>query len=261
MTKDTTREVYVAVKNLSVVWAQSQRPFREAWAKEIAANFDTDKFDPPVITKVNGEGYHHIVEGQHRVRAAQIAFGDDEKVKCRMVDAEDPARAAEIFLGINKGRKAIKPVQSFLVSVTALRQPEVDINSMVKTLGYKISPSRQDWNITAVSALIRVYNRQGKAILHSTLLTLHKTWRGESAAFQGDIVCGYAVFINEFMPQKLNLDRLVSVIYKNFTPGRLLQASRLYAEQHKVSLTEGMSETLRAKYNMNQKESQRLKKK
>jgi ParB-like nuclease domain len=259
MTKTT--EIFVAVKNLSVVWVQAQRPYREAWAKEIADNFDTDKFDPPVISKPNGQGHYHIVEGQHRVGAVKIAFGENEQIKCRMVDAEDPARAAEIFLGINKGRKAIKPVVSFLVSVTAKREPECDINRMVVNLGYQISPNKTDYCINAVNSLLRAYQRQGKAVLYGVLHTLHRTWAGDPAAFQGGIISGYAAFINEYQVQKLNLDRLVVVIQKNFTPGKLLQAGRNYSEQHRVTLAEGMSETLRGKYNFAMKDGQKLRKK
>lgn len=258
--KDDTKEVFVAVKNLSVIWRQSQRPFQETWAKKIANEFDTDKFDAPVITKPNGQGQYHIVEGQHRVWAVRSLFGDNEQLKCRMVNASDPARAAEIFLGINSGRKAIKPVARFLVAVTAQREPETSINRLVLKLGYRVAAAKMDFCIGAVSALIYVHERQGMDILNATLLMLDKSWRGDAAAFQGDIVRGYAVFINEFHPY-LDIKRLADIIPKAFSPNQLLAASRLYAEQHKVSLIEGMSETLRAKYNRSLKDTDKLKKK
>jgi Family of unknown function (DUF6551) len=257
--KDDTKEVFVAIKNLSVVWRQSQRPFVESWGRKLAAEFDTAKFDPPVITLPNGMGHYHIVEGQHRIFAARLLFGDNEQLKCRMVEASDPARAAEIFLGINAGRKAIKPVAKFLVAVTAGREPETTINRLVDKLGCRISPGKTDYCISAVSSLIYVHERQGFDVLHATLLVLSKSWSGDAAAFQGDIVKGYAVFINEF-PHAEN-KRLIEVIPKAFSPNQLLAAGRLYAEQHKVPLIEGLSETLRAKYNWKAKDNQKLKKK
>jgi hypothetical protein len=258
--KDDTKEVFVATKHLSVIWRQSQRPFVEGWAKKIADNFDTDKFDPPVITKPNGQGHFHIVEGQHRVWAVRALFGDNEQIKCRMVEADDPARAAEIFLGINAGRKAIKPVAKFLVAVTAKREPETTINRLVIKLGYRIAPSKADHCISAVNSLIYIHERQGLTILNAALLMLDKSWTGDATAFQGDIVRGYAVFINEFHPY-LNTSRLSDVIPKAFSPNQLLAAGRLYAEQHKISLLEGLSETLRARYNRGLKDGQKLRKK
>lgn len=231
----------------------------ESHARKIAAEFDTDKFDPPVITKPNGQGHYHIVEGQHRVWAAKHEFGENEQIKCRMVNASDPQRAAEIFLGINAGRKAIKPVAAFLVAVTAAREPETTINRLVIKLGYRVQASKVDYSISAVNSLIYVHNRQGYDVLNATLLMLKLSWGGDATAFQGDLIRGYAIFINEF--PHVNTSRMADVIPKAFSPNQLLAAARLYAEQHRVPLLEGVSETLRAKYNRGAKENQKLKKK
>src|SRR5215831_10655473 len=109
---------YIPVCKLSVVWVSAQRPYDEKWAKSIADDFDPDKFDPLVVTLPNGQGIYHIIEGQHRRWALQMYAakidkhnnGQNEMAPCRIVEEADPARAAEIWLGINKGRKAIKPV-------------------------------------------------------------------------------------------------------------------------------------------------------
>jgi hypothetical protein len=258
--RDETREVFVAVKFLSVIWKQSQRPFVESWAKKIADEFDTDKFDPPVITLPNGAGFYHIVEGQHRVWAARHLFGDEEKIRCRQVQAEDPPRAAEIFLGINAGRKAVKPVNKFKVAVTAGREPETSINKLVLRMGYRVESSKADYCISAVSSMISVHEREGMQILTATLSLLNKSWPGDAMAFQGDIIRGYAVFINEFHLY-MNPNRMADVIPKAWSPNQLITASRLYADQHKITLIEGMSETLRAKYNRGMRDDQKLKKK
>lgn len=242
-----------------MIWRQSQRPFQEAWAKKIANEFDTDKFDPPVITRPNGQGHYHIVEGQHRVWAVRSLFGDNEQLRCRMVNASDPARAAEIFLGINSGRKAIKPVAKFIVAVTAAREPETSINRLVIKLGYRIQASKVDYSISAVNSLIYVHDRQGFDVLHATLLILKLSWGGDVTAFQGDLIRGYAVFINEF--PHVDTARMADVVPKAFSPNQLLQAARLYSEQHKIALLEGVSETLRARYNRGLKEKDKLKKK
>jgi hypothetical protein len=260
MTKKETKEVFVAIKNLSVVWVQAQRPFQEAWAKEIAEHFDTDKFDPPVITKPNGEGKYHIVEGQHRVWAAKENFGLEEQLRCRMVDAEDPARAAEIWLGINAGRKAIKPVTKFLVSVIANRPTEVEINRLIHRLGYRVTPTKGDHCISAVSSMIHVHNRQGIEVLHAVLVILDKSWPGDHSAFQGEMIKGYAVFLNEF--PHANPNHLVHAITKvPFSPNQVVDAAKIFASQHKIPLAEAMSETLRAKYNRNLKDAAKLRKK
>jgi len=266
MTKTTSKKVetefqYVAIKNLSVIWVQAQRPFNEKWAKQIAEEFDPDKFDPPVITKPNGVGHYHVVEGQHRVQGAKIAFGENEQLHCRIVDADDPARAAEIWLGINSGRKAIKPIQKFLVAVTAGRQPEVEINNTVNKMGYKISQYKSEGSISAVRALTEVHNKFGHTLLQGTLLMLHHTWPHDANAFSGDVIRGYALFINEFR-HYLDSKRLAEVISKTFSPNQLLSSARLSSEQHRISLAEAMSDILRLRYNRNMRdEKSKLKRK
>src|SRR6516225_5950032 len=99
---------WIPVKVLSVVWVNAQRPYDEKWAKQIADNFDPDKFDPIVVTQPNGQGIYHIVEGQHRRHALEMfaaktnnGIGENELAPCRVIDEVDPARAAEIWLGNN----------------------------------------------------------------------------------------------------------------------------------------------------------------
>jgi hypothetical protein len=256
-----TEIVFVPIKNLSVVWVQAQRPFNPKWSQKIADNFDTDKFDPPVITKPNGIGQFHIVEGQHRVHAAKIQFGENEQLRCRMVDADEPARAAEIWLGINAGRKAIQPVQKFIVAVTANREPETEINAIVNKLGYYVSSAKTEKSISAVSSMIEVHQKYSRLVLIATLTILDKTWHGDASAFGGALIKGYALFINEFGAYLEN-KRLAEAICKAFTPAQLLAASRLYSEQNRVTVSEGISETLRLKYNRGMKDdASRLKKK
>jgi hypothetical protein len=89
-------------------------------------------------------------------------------------------------------------------------------------------------------------------ILKATLLILDKTWQGDSAAFSGELIKGYSLLINEF--HGIDNRRLADTIGKAFTPGKLISAGRLYSEQNIVSVSEGIAETLRAKYNRNLKD-------
>jgi hypothetical protein len=256
---------YIAIKNLSVVWAQAKRPFNEKWAREIAEDFDPDKFDPPVVTKPNGIGHYHVVEGQHRVYGAKLALGSDEQqLPCRVVDAEDPARAAEIWLGINSGRKATKPIQHFVIAVVAKREPETEIDALVHRLSYKIASSKGDYCITAVSALKNIHRKFGATLLKATLVVIDKTWPGDASAFGGELLKGYAAFVNEW--RGMDPNRLIEVVKAGSrgvagTPHQLLTSSRAYAEQMGMTITESISEQLRIRYNKNLREDAKLKRK
>ena len=133
-----TKIEYIPLRQLSVVWVQSQRPYNSKWSRTIADDFDPDKFDPLIVTKPNGQGIYHIIEGQHRRHALEMyaaKYGNtnpaNEQAPCRVVADADPARAAEIWLGVNEGRKAVRPIYGFSVAVVAGREPEVTIQQQI----------------------------------------------------------------------------------------------------------------------------------
>ena len=134
------------------------------------------------------------------------------------------------------------------MAVTAEREPETEINTLIKKMGYKISAVKNDHCISAVSSLIWVHDRFGISILKATLLILDNTWAGDPAAFNGELIKGYATFINEFHSY-IDNKRLPTVIANAFTPHKLLAAGRLYSEQNSTPVIEGIAETIRAKYN------------
>src|SRR5262245_47168180 len=101
LSKSTYKLEWIPCRNLAVVWPEAQRPYKESVAKKIADNFDPDKFDPCRVTLPNGNGIYHLCEGQHRKSGLEMLYGPNELCPCIIVEESDPARAAEVFLGIN----------------------------------------------------------------------------------------------------------------------------------------------------------------
>jgi hypothetical protein len=259
---------YIAVRNLSVIWVQSQRPYNEKWAKEIAEEFDPDKFDPLVVTKPNGHGIYHIIEGQHRRYALEMfaakmnrsGDGSNEQAPCRVVAEADPARAAEIWLGINQGRKRTNKVHEFRVSVVANREPEKSINRIILRCGYKVAVEHRDNCVSAVSSLRRAYIRQGADVLATVLNTLRALWDSDPAAVQGHLICGFAIFLHEF-GTKVSVSRLKKNIADKFTPWKFLGAANMRRDSTQERLEEAVAELLIREYNRNLKDSAKLRRK
>lgn len=247
--------VDIQVKHLSVVWVNAQRPYNEKWAQTIADNFDPDKFDPLVVTKADGLGVYHVIEGQHRRHALQKfaakldgTSGENEYAPCRVVDDADPERAAEIWLGINKGRKAIKPVHEFKVAVTAEREIEVDINRIVIKVGYKVSATKAQYTISAVSALRMVYNVHSPLTLERTLRLLSDLWGGDPAAVSAPLLRGFGMFVNEFHGSA-QLKRLRQQIGERFTPWKFRDAADARRKNTLEKLDEAIAENIIREYN------------
>jgi len=246
---------WIPVKVLSVVWVNAQRPYDEKWAKQIADNFDPDKFDPIVVTQPNGQGIYHIVEGQHRRHALEMfaaktnnGIGENELAPCRVIDEVDPARAAEIWLGINSGRKATKPVTNFLVAVTAKRDDEVAIKKIVTKVGYKISTTRAPGSISAVSALKMIYSVHSPRTLEYTLQALRNLWGEDPTAVSSALLRGFAIFLHEFSGD-IDIKRLHQQVGKRFTPFKLRDAALARRTSTLESIAEAISELLIREYN------------
>lgn len=242
---------WIPVKSLSVVWANAQRPYDPVWAERIAANFEPDQFDPIVVTLPNGAGIYHIVRGQHRRSAVAIRFGEEEKAPCIVIPVGGPEHAAKLWLASDRNQKAAKLIDSFKVAVTANDQTDVDINNVVISCGYHvgfIGPNSKN-AIQAVGALRTVYRRFGAFSLKTAINQISATWGKDPNAVVAPILGGYGAFFGEFPANKVNLHRLIDVIQKRYTPGRLLGAARTKRDATGKQMAASVKAVLIERYN------------
>lgn len=241
---------WISVENISVVWAQSQRPLNESHAQKIADNFDPEMFGTLAVTKPNGRGIYHAIDGHHRKVAVEKLWGGKEKVPCQIFDAEDPARAAELFDSINTRRKNPNPLDIFRVRVTAKREQEVQIDKIVRKCGYIVSNNRgrNDNGIACVAALAAVYLSYGGEVLENTLNLIKAVWGIEDdTATQANIVRGFGEFLSEF--RDIDWKRLREAMSHKYTPARLQAAAKMGKEMHGGSLATEVKKLMVNAYN------------
>jgi len=218
---------WIPVKDLSIVWAEAQRPLNELHAQRIADNLDPDMFGTVSVTKPNGKGIYHVIDGQHRVVAVTKKFGREEKIPCQIFDAVDPARAAQIFDRVNSGRRALQPIELFKVRVTAGNELQTEVNKIVVKCGYFVG-HRNINAIHCVAALEAVYQSYGPVVLEATLRLIHKMWGDENTATGALIIRGIGMLLSEF--RHIDFERLAQAVSSKYTPSRLLGAARTAKE-------------------------------
>lgn len=224
---------WISVKNISVIWSQSQRPLNEAHAQKIADNFDPEMFGTLAVTKPNGRGIYHAIDGHHRKVAVERLWGGEEKVPCQVFDAEDPGRAAELFDHINSSRKNPHPIDLFKVRVTAGGEVEVAVNKVVNSCGYTVSSKygKQKNAIACVAALKAVYESYGAEVLENTLNLIKAIWGIEDeSATEANIVRGFGAFLTEY--RGLDWKHLREAVGNKYTPARLQAAAKMGKEMH-----------------------------
>jgi len=257
---------FIPVKQLNVIWANAQRPYKPLRAKKIADNFNIYRFDPIKVTLPNGAGIYHIVEGQHRKAAFEMIHGIEEGAPCIVIPCEDPKEAAQHFDGTNGLRWRVDPVSTFKVRVTAGYQTEVSVERIVHQHNYKIGSARESktgtgsrW-ISAVSALVNVHTVNGPKVLSDVLQVLSATWQNDPNGVNGHLIRGYGSLLGEF-GNKVNWEVLKNAVKKKFTPGSLLTVSLQNKEIHGGSVGDAVARVLFALYNRTVPAEKKLKRK
>lgn len=237
---------WIPVKNLSIVWAESQRPLIESHAQHIADNFDPDMFGVLAVTMPNGKGIYHIIDGQHRKAAIERLWGGDERVPCQVYDAESPARAAEIFDFINSHRRKPNPVDIFKVRVTAKEELQVAVDKIVRNCGYSVG-WRTSGSICGVGALEKVYETYGGPVLTAVITMIDAIWGKDVAAFDGQMIRGFGAFLGGH--RNIDMEHLRSCIASKYTPARLMGAARTAREINGGSVGQAICDLLITTYN------------
>lgn len=241
---------WLPVGKLQVRWRNAQRMERiMTHAKRIAAQFDPDKFGILTVTQPDENGIHHIIDGDHRKTAVELLWGSSEKVPCQVLPTKDQVRAAEIFLGMNQGRRQVTPVDNFRASVSAGNPDSININKVAHSLGYKVGPAKQKGTIACVGALKTVYLRYGPDVLRDALSIIQATWGMNPNAVNRAIVIAYGRLVGENY-RNLNYGRVKEVMEKRFgSPEKLLALIGGLRELSGGSATEVIYKTVVDNYN------------
>jgi hypothetical protein len=206
-------------------------------------------FGTLAVTKPNGKGVYHVIDGHHRKVAVESRYGGNEKVPCQVFDAHDPQRAAQLFDAINSHRKNLTPVEVFKVRVTAGFEDEVAIDKIVRASGYYVSAhSEHERAIACVSTLMRVYRSFGADVLENALKTVKATWGDDQNATMGAIVGGFGEFLTEY-GRYVNYLHLRESVSKRFTPGKLMATARTARELEGHNLARTIKSLLITTYN------------
>jgi hypothetical protein len=173
---------WVAISDIKVN-PRAQRDLRPGWAAQIAADFDPDRFTPPLISLRDGK--HYVIDGQHRIEAMKVMGWHDQQVQCWVYEDMTEAQEADLFLWHNN-RRSVGAFDKFQTAVVAERDVEVDINRIVLANGLKVAQS-QSGGIGAVGALRTVYG-YGPATLGRTLRIIRDSYGDDG--FKGEVIRG-----------------------------------------------------------------------
>lgn len=221
--------VWLRCGELKVVWPDAQRPPSERRAKEIADALDPDILGTLTVCETKGGGgAFHVIDGQTRRRAVELAFGPDQRVPCVNLGLKTKAQAARIFVEMNGDRTKPTAHQIFMGRLTEGAPRETAVAKLCESLGFRIQMDQADGSIRSVAAVLRIHD-QKPDLLRDVLLTLRATFGIKAAAVDQVLLSGYAAFLTAHA-EGLNHERLVKQVAKKFNPERLIGAGRTARE-------------------------------
>lgn len=241
-------ERWIALRELEP-HPQAQRKLDPKHAEAIASAFDPALLGIITVAETK-RGRRWIVDGQHRkVAALQFVNGDGtQTVKCNVIEVEDDAEAARLFLGLNK-HKSVLTLDKFMVRVTAKDPIALGIVGVLAKYELHIDRTRGRGVVQATDACEAVFKRQrGALLLERTIRVLNSAWGPDPDAYSGQLVRGLGLLLDKF-GKAVDDDDLVRKIAKSGGPLNLIGRARALRAAMGVSQMQAVYECLKQEYN------------
>jgi len=187
--KTEDRPVYEMVeRKVGDLWVdpQVQRSLRKARVANMAGNFKPDALGV-LTTSYRSLRRIHIIDGQHRYRAAEAAGYTGPIQTMQYLGLTIPEEAA-LFRLLNTSEKPSR-IDQFLVRCVEQDPASVHLARLLADNGWSVGPSATESRLSAIGSLERVYALSPDAAAR-TLFILTTAYGHRSAAVQGSLVEG-----------------------------------------------------------------------
>lgn len=108
-----------------------------ALISRIVQSWNWTHFKPPIVVKDEASNMFYVLDGQHTAIAAATHPAID-KIPIMVVDAEQVESRARAFIGHNRDRIAVTPLQLHHSSIVAQDAEAIEINAVCEASGVKV---------------------------------------------------------------------------------------------------------------------------
>jgi hypothetical protein len=187
-----------------------QRELDEGRVQRIVDWFDWRSFGALVLTRAD-DGRYHAVDGQHRLEAAK-RHPLVSVLPSVIVAADGGAAEAEVFVGINRDRRNVTPLQLYWAELAANDPEALTVSQVCQRAGVNIIRSAggqtrsKPGDTIAISAIRGLIDRRGAMKARQMLEVLSKAELapiGALAIRAVEILLTDAEFSDEIEPEAL----------------------------------------------------------
>lgn len=219
-----TEEVVISTDDV-IVDDSYQRHLSEKWAKEIARNFDHEKFGKPKVAN-RGSGRYAVIDGQHRIAALRIKWpGQRVTFVADLVKVGDGVKSeAKQFLAQNA---SVKKPDTGTILHAKLREGDPDAIAfyrIVEECGYVVKRGGgrarpKQIHPYVFKASMKFCRDTWQDDLRDALITLSMAWGRETFSLTSAFIVGVAMMFRRYRAdERFNPDRLVSSLSRHAAP-------------------------------------------
>jgi len=185
-----------------------------ALIKRIAMGWDWRKCLPLVVSK-RDDGSLFVIDGQHRLAAAQLR-GDVQFLPCCVAVYADVADEAAMFVEMNRERRAINRLDDFHAAQAGADPDALAIAEMVRSVGFTVSrrTGSASWapgEVAFTTAIGKVRRRHGEALARQALELMSIAFAGQRLS-AGSSVYTATCAILAAPPAGFNRDRMLKAL-------------------------------------------------
>lgn len=200
----------------SLVSFEYNRPVRDPHWKKIAKHFNPSECDALVVNR-RADGTLALIDGQHRKMALLAVFGPEVTWPCRVVRGLTFQQEAEMFRALNEQRRPVTVVERFNAALLAKDQEAMEIESIVKNSGYKLSLNGTQMRrqggvgcIVAAGTLLQIHRSYREGMLAEVLGIIREAY-GTKVGPSGEILRAIASFLSTYHDE-FDRNRLLLVL-------------------------------------------------
>lgn len=256
---------HVKLTNI-MVDERAQRSLDEKRAERLSESFDWTAFGN-IHVSLRHDGSMYVVDGQHRVQAARMAgFNGSTMIPAVVHRGLSIEQEAHLFRVLNAG-VAPKPIDKFLIGLTAGYEEECEINKIVESLGVHIRATTADNCTQAVTALRKVY-RYSPDCLREAITVLLDAWGGSRDSLHGDLIVGVGSLLHQYgwrsagSPRSVDKVDTEALVHKMASikggPLGLKGRGKLAAEVEGSTVPHGIASALVIEYNKGRRPENKL---
>jgi hypothetical protein len=183
-----------------VVPEEYQRALNQDRAIGYALKFSWQAFQAISVNR-RPDGTLVLTDGQHRLYAAQLAYGDDVLVKCNVTNVENSPQEAALFLTMNTERTGLNYNAAFKARLHALDANALQVVEILTEYGLDYTRPGEYRNVagkvTAVSTLESMVRQGGRTSAREVLAILRDVQDGvpHPSAYRDFLMAGLWQFV------------------------------------------------------------------